>query len=201
MGITVEGIMVRNDEVSCNVEVPFSGLNLKGQKRLFLENKDLFLCKALDSSYEYIFDLAHKNLKNCSSSALNEAIVVLLKRGNVDLILEILAIPHFSLKDSIRTMLSKSEYYSLVLWVANDSNTSYELLCDMLLASLPNVFWNRSFDIFVAIISNANFKLYKKTYNAMVYFSKVLELSCIPNAQLEYSKIEKAFKDALESSN
>ena len=162
MSVKVKGIPIRNEELSYDVEVPFSNLTAKGQERMFLDDKDVFICEAFASRYNTVRQLARNNMADCSSSTLNEAIKFLLKgcRSNdVDLILEILDIPNFILEDSIRVSLSRSYYWPLRQWVANDSNTSLELLYEMLMPAVRSVFWHHDFIILNALVSNTNFKM------------------------------------------
>lgn len=177
MDITVKDVIVQNDELAYNVEIPFRDLNSKGQERLFLENKDLFLCEALSSRYDDIKNLALNNLTFCCSEALNKAIWLLYKQpdvghgyihsNNIYIIrTKILPIPHLVLDPSIRITFSTDDYCNrLPEWVANDVNTPFELLRDMLLPALQNAIhfginWSGSYGYAVlwGIVNNPNFK-------------------------------------------
>lgn len=189
MSIKVKGIIARSDELSYDMEIPFSNLTVKGQERLFLENKDLFICEALKSKYDYIRDLVRTNFKSCSSEALNEAIKFLLSGyTNCDLIMEILATSNLVLEDDVRISLSESDYWQLRQWVAYDTNTSLDLLYKMLIPAVQSVFWHHNFTILDALISNTNFEIseslkyiidsiYEKDKNYPELLNKASELS------------------------
>lgn len=80
--VTVKGVEVRADEV--NVQTEFQFLTEEGQKRLFLENKELFLSDALNSNYPAVRRLLWEPevLESCSSDILNTAIAVWCMMGS-----------------------------------------------------------------------------------------------------------------------
>ncbi len=191
MSIKVKGIPIRNEELSYDMEIPFSNLTGEGQARMFLDNKDVFICEALSSKYNTVKQLARNNISDCSSVTLNETLKFLLIGRivvNCDLILEILSIPHLVLEDSVRVYLSTSDYWPLRQWVAKDSNTPSDLLYKMLIPAVNSVFWHCDFIILDALISNTNFKMseslkvvidsiYEKAENCPSVLNKASELS------------------------
>lgn len=191
MSIKVKGFPIHNDELCYDINIPFSNLTVKGQKRLFLLNKDIFLCDALASKHTTISELAHNNLASCSSKALNEAIIFLHKHRNVNLILEILNIEYFKLEKSVMLLLSNSDYWQLRLWVANDLNTPYELLLNMFYSALDELFFTHSLYLFDAIVNNTNFKKCKQLQDIIDYIYKENNKSpSFLNNTSEYKKIK-----------
>lgn len=163
MSIKVKGIPIRNEELSYDMEIPFSNLTVEGQERMFLENKDVFLCEAFASKYDSVKQLARGNMSDCSSATLNETLKFLLLGHvvNCDLILKILAIPNFVLEDDVRVYLSTSYYWPLRQWVAQDANTPLNLLYEMLIPAVQSVFWHQDFIILDALVGNPNFEMSK----------------------------------------
>lgn len=162
MSIKVKGIPIRNEELSYDVEIPFSNLTVEGQERMFLNNKDVFICEAFASKYDTVRQLARGNMSDCSSATLNEALKFLFIGRtvvNCDLILEILAIPNLILDDDVRVSLSTSDYWPLRQWVAKDTNTPLDLLYKMLIPAVQSVFWHHDFVVFNALVYNPNFKM------------------------------------------
>lgn len=162
MSIKVKGIPIRNEELSYDVEIPFSNLTVEGQERMFLDNKDVFICEAFASKYDTVRLLARGNMSDCSSATLNEALKFLFIGRtvvNCDLILEILAIPNLILDDDVRVSLSTSDYWPLRQWVAKDTNTPLDLLYKMLIPAVQSVFWHCDFNTLDALVGNANFEM------------------------------------------
>lgn len=160
MSIKVKGVPIRNEELSYDMEIPFSSLTFEGQKRMFLDNKNLFIFEAFTSKYDIVRQLARANISECSSISLNKALKNLLSEaGNCNLILEILNIPNFILENDVRITLSTSDYWPLRQWVANDINTPLSLLYDMLIPAVQSVFWHQDFTILNALVGNANFEM------------------------------------------
>lgn len=187
MSITVQGIKVRVSEVSKDFKVKFETLTEAGQKRLFKENKDIFFFNALTSKYKNVRALALRQKNNCSSVALNNAIKLLEKEkkaSSVNLIIELLNVPHLSLDDKLRKTLAYSNYYKLRLWVANDKNTSLQILKDMLWGAITLFIghnWSIEMD---SIITNPNFELDNEVKKIIKRFNPT-----------EVSKIESRIKE------
>lgn len=163
--ITVKGVEVRPEET--DVETEFEFLTEEGQKRVFLENKELFLLDALSSNYPAVSRLLWepKVLKSCSSDLLNQAIIpcCLDASKEVD-----------DVKMLINTLGSKLDKgciefivyapFALVevelkVLVAQNEKTSLKLLKEMFcLAALKFVDDNEPI-LFDAIVTNPNFEL------------------------------------------
>ena len=58
MSIFLRGKEVRKNELDRKIEVSFDDLNENGQKRMFEENKELFLTDAIISRYKNIREMA-----------------------------------------------------------------------------------------------------------------------------------------------
>lgn len=201
MSIKVKGIPIQNEELSYDKEIPFSYLTAKGQERMFLDNKELFICEAFDSKYATVRQLARENMSDCSSVTLNEVLKFLFIGRtvvNCDLILEILAIPNLVLDDSIRVSLSTSDYWPLRQWVAHDANTPLDLLYEMLIPAVNSVFWYSDFIILDALVSNTNFEMSEPLkYVIDSIYEKAEKSPSLLNKDSELSKTISDIKEIL----
>lgn len=162
MSIFINGLKVRSSELNEDFEVQFKDLNEKGQRRLFTENKTLFLYDALTSEYESIQALPLQFKDEYSSETLNSIIKKVLSKmllsKECDLILEFLNIPGFELDEDLRKDLSFSQFYPIKCWVAKSEKTSTEILKSMFLHDVCYSVWSNWYVLLDLIISNPNFR-------------------------------------------
>lgn len=162
--VTVKGVEVRAEEV--NVETEFRFLTEEGQKRVFLENKELFLLDALNSNYPAVRRLLWKPevLKSCSSDILNRAITACCMGTEVgDLMTLINAVGSKLSKENIELIAAAS-------WM--DMKLRVQMLQNEKISSefLKKMFVNEAMDfiqygrcmLFDAIVQNPNFKCYEE---------------------------------------
>lgn len=202
MSVKVKGIPIRNEELSYDVEIPFSNLTVKGQERMFLDNKDIFICEAFYSKYDTVRKLAYDNMSDCSSESLNKVISSLCNiNENMDLIIEILYMPNFVLEDEVREKLIDSNYLEVILSIAFLPTTPYETLCDILINfALKEAFWNyHSLTMFYAVIHNPNFKITVEIEEVISKFYDILETYTKTRSEYVYSQIKADFEHAIHN--
>lgn len=211
MSVKVKGISIRNEELSYDVEIPFSNLTVKGQERMFLDNKDIFICEAFASKYDTVRKLAYDNMSDCSSESLNKVISSLCNIDenmdfhdiceNMDLIIEILYMPNFVLEDEVREKLIDSNYLEVILSIAFLPTTPYETLCDILINfALKEAFWNyHSLTMFYAVIHNPNFKITVEIEEVISKFYDILETYTKTRPEYVYSQIKADFEHAIQN--
>lgn len=202
MSVKVKGIPIRNEELSYDVEIPFSNLTVKGQERMFLDNKDIFICEAFSSKYDTVRKLAYDNMSDCSSESLNKVISSLCNiNENMDLIIEILYMPNFVLEDEVREKLIDSNYLEVILSIAFLPTTPYETLCDILINfALKEAFWNyHSLTMFYAVIHNPNFKITVEIEEVISKFYDILETYTKTRSEYVYSQIKADFEHAIQN--
>lgn len=185
MSITVKGQKVRTNELGYDNEISFSRLNIKGQKRLFLENKNLFLYEALSSSHEAIVNLAKEHMAECSSETLNDVLRELTTNStgwyDSKLVLEILNIPHLQLDLNIRKNFSRTEYWAIRYWTADDKSTPKEILSDLFITEAWEFIVDNITNGIEKILQNPNFvmdeELHKKLQSRFSdkQYSKIME--------------------------
>lgn len=173
MAITVKGVEVRPEEV--NLELDFRDLTAEGQKRFFLERKEMFILEALKSRYSSVVEAVGEARNECSSYALNIAIEYVLRRGlygGVDLVLQFLSVPGFELNEANRKKLACSEYWKLRLWVAKDEKTPLKILKKKkMLFNAIRDFEAGSSLLFDAIVENSNFEVDEQVKRILEPFS------------------------------
>lgn len=210
MSVKVKGIPIRNEELSYDVEIPFSNLTVKGQERMFLESKDVFLCEAFASKYASVRKLAHDNMLDCSTKNLNKVILFLYDIDetmnfydicrNRDIIIEILYIPNFVLEDEVREKLINSNCWEFVTSVAFMPTIPYEALCEILIKyALREAFANDSLTMFYAVIHNPNFKITVEIEEVISKFYDILETYTKTRSEYVYSQIKADFEHAIQN--
>lgn len=159
--VTVDGVEVRADEV--NVQTEFQFLTEEGQKRLFLENKELFLSDALNSNYPAVRRLLWEPevLESCSSDILNTAIAVWCMMGSEEGDL-------MTLINAVDSKLSKKniELIACVPWMdiklrvrmLQNEKISSKLLKVMFVDVAEDFVQSGRCILFDAIVKNPNFK-------------------------------------------
>lgn len=202
MSVKVKGIPIQNEELSYDVEIPFSNLTVKGQERMFLDNKDIFICEAFASKYDTVRKLAYDNMSDCSSESLNKLILSLCNIDeNMDLIIEILYMPNFLLEDEVREKLISSNCLEVIVSIAFLPTTPYETLCDILINfALKEAFWNyHSLTMFYAVIHNPNFKITVEIEEVINKFYDILETYTKTHSEYVYSQIKADFEHAIQN--
>lgn len=190
MIISLRGEEIRLDELEFDIDVDFKDLNEKGQRRMLLKEKNLFLWDALNSNNIEIYELAKKLINECSSQVLNEIIKKLIVGKKVydeDKVLMLLKSPNLQLLDELRSALAISRYDSIRIWVASDNDTPSIYLTNMFFEEISNVATFNSEDVFCSIIRNPNFEFSSEMKEklreeycsdvALKVFSKVKELT------------------------
>lgn len=174
MAVKVKGVEVRSEELS--LEVNFQDLTQEGQERIFLENKEKFVKDALQSKYSYIQRLLWEvDVKEtCSSDTLNVAIEeCIYQKASSGYILALLNVPGLQVNDKVRELLAVSTELQLKLWVAEDKNTSLELLKTdkLFMCATLDLVQSRKPVLFDAIFKNPNFKWDEEIEQKMEMFS------------------------------
>jgi len=179
MSITVKGIKVRSNDLKKEITANFNSLKEFAQKKILKENVDLFLEDALLSENPSVKELAMELMEECSSETLNRVIRRELKgsrigcgfeRYNYDLVLKILNCKKLQLDEHLRKKLSKTEIWRVRNWIAQDKDTSNEILNDMILAESRDFILYNSVVVFDSIVLNPNFKMKEKTKNNFFYY-------------------------------
>lgn len=161
--ITVKGVEVRAEEVS--IETEFRFLTEEGQKRLFLENKEVFLLDALSSDYPAVCRLLWEPevLKSCSADLLNQAIGFCCMATEVGDVMTLI--------NAVGSELSKNnmEFIACASWtdvelkvlVAKNGETSLQILKNgaMFIAAASKFVDGNDTRLFDAIVTNPNFEV------------------------------------------
>lgn len=169
MGITVKGIKVRAEELNKHYTVAFNEINEAGQKRIFLEYKDMFFFDSITSRYESVRQLALSKKNECTSETIKNAIKTLIPSCSIvgvydmDMVLELLGCRNFQLDESLREKLSRTQYWPVRAWVAKDAGTSTKMLNDMLVNEALSFSFYGTTMVLEPIILNPNFELLDKT--------------------------------------
>lgn len=165
MSIFLEGKKVREDELNEKIEVPFNDLDENGQKRMFSEDKDLFLADAIISAYRNIRESARKYaFEDCPNEILNEVIWELYRRQGkytnrfIKEILYLLNIPRLKLEDSLQIEFATSNNGVLKEWLVTNPETSNDIL-NIALRCEFGEYWIKKSVLIDKIIMNPNFKL------------------------------------------
>lgn len=166
MSIFIKGKKVRNNELKQKIEISFNDLNEAGQRRIFLENKDLFLVDAIISNYKSIREIGRRYAyEEASNKVLNQVIKELyIEQGEYTIrymhqIFEILDIPRFKLAYYIEIEFANSNHYILKEWlITKQHETSNEIL-NIILSNELDAFWENRKNLVNKIIMHPNFEL------------------------------------------
>lgn len=166
MSIFLKGKEVRENELNKQIEVFFHDLNENGQKRMFEENKDLFLADAIISAYKNIRESAKKYaFEDCSNEILNEVIFELYRRQGtytnrfIKEILYLLNIPRLKLKNYIQIAFANSINYALKVWLVTEYSEISNDILNIVLSNELDGFWKNESNLVNKIIMNPKFKL------------------------------------------
>jgi len=150
------------------------------QKGIELTSEEVKIdLKDLLSENPSVKELAMELMEECSSETLNRVIRRELKgsrigcgfeRYNYDLVLKILNCKKLQLDEHLRKKLSKTEIWRVRNWIAQDKDTSNEILNDMILAESRDFILYNSVVVFDSIVLNPNFKMKEKTKNNFFYY-------------------------------
>ncbi len=162
MSIFLRGKEVRKNELDRKIEVSFDDLNENGQKRMFEENKELFLTDAIISRYKNIREMAENYAyEECSNEILNQTIWQLynMQGRYITIILKLLNIHRLKLLNYLQNEFANSDNYILKEWlITKYSGTSNDTL-NAILAKELDKFCNNEKNLVDEIIMNRNFEL------------------------------------------
>lgn len=167
MSIFLKGKEVRENELNKQIEVSFHDLNENGQKRMFEENKDLFVEDAIISEYKNIREKAENYAYEESSNEILNLIIWKLfdEQGRytnryISTILKILNVPRLKLLNTIQLKFARSDNYILKEWlITKYAGVSNDILNIILQGELDKFCDSNEENLVDKIIMNPKFEL------------------------------------------